>query len=33
VADECLIVDAELKLPEARQCVAQLIEIGQSVRM
>jgi hypothetical protein len=28
-----LIVDAELKLPEARQCVAQLIEIGQSVRM
>ncbi len=32
VADECLIMDTELKLPEARQCVAQLIEIGQSVR-
>lgn len=33
VADECLIIDAELKLAEARQCVAQLIEIGLSVRM
>ncbi len=33
IADECLIVDTELKLPEARQCVAQLVEIGQSVRM
>jgi predicted membrane chloride channel (bestrophin family) len=33
VADECLIMNAELKLPEARQCVAQLVEIGQSVRM
>jgi hypothetical protein len=33
VADECLIMDAELKLPEARQCVAQLVEISQSVRM
>ncbi len=31
VADECLIIDAELKLPEARQCVAQLVEIGHSV--
>ena len=31
VADECLIVDAELQLPEARQCMAQLVEIGQSV--
>jgi predicted membrane chloride channel (bestrophin family) len=31
VADECLIIDAELKLPEARQCVAQLVEIGNSV--
>ena len=26
-------MDAELKLPEARQCVAQLVEIGHSVRM
>ena len=33
VADECLIIDAELKLPDARQCVAQLAEIGHSVRM
>jgi predicted membrane chloride channel (bestrophin family) len=33
VADECLIMDAELKLPEARQCVAHLVEISQSVRM
>jgi predicted membrane chloride channel (bestrophin family) len=33
VADECLIMDAELKLPDARQCVAQLVEIGHSVRM
>ncbi len=33
VADECLIIDAELKLPEARQCVAQLVEIGHSVRI
>ena len=31
VADECLIVDAELNLPEARQCMTQLVEIGQSV--
>jgi hypothetical protein len=31
VADECLIMDAEQKLPEARQCVAQLVEIGDSV--
>ena len=31
VADECLIIDAELELPEARQCVAQLVEIGHSV--
>jgi hypothetical protein len=31
VADECLTIDAELKLPEARQCVAQLVEIGHSV--
>jgi predicted membrane chloride channel (bestrophin family) len=33
VADECLIMDDELELPEARQCVAQLVEIGHSVRM
>lgn len=33
VADECLIMDIELKLPEARQCVAQLVDIGYSVRM
>jgi hypothetical protein len=26
-----LIIDAELKLPEARPCVAQLVEIGNSV--
>ena len=32
VADECLIIDAELKLVEARQCVAQLVEIAHSVR-
>jgi hypothetical protein len=32
VADECLIIDAEIALPQARQCVAQLVEIGQSVR-
>ena len=32
VADECLIMDEELKLPEARQCVAQLVEIAQSVQ-
>jgi predicted membrane chloride channel (bestrophin family) len=33
VADECLIMDAELKLPEARQCLAQLVEIGHSVQI
>ena len=32
VADECLIIDDEFKLPEARQCVAQLVEILNSVR-
>ena len=26
-----MIIDAELKLPEARQCVAQLVKIGHSV--
>lgn len=31
IADECLIIDGELKLPEARQCLAQLVEIGESV--
>ncbi len=32
IADECLIIDAELRLPEARQCMAQLVQIGQSVQ-
>lgn len=32
IADECLIVDDELRLPEARQCVAQLITISSAVR-
>ena len=27
-----MIIDAELKLPEARQCVVELVEIGHSVR-
>ena len=31
IADECVIIDDELKLPEARQCVAQLVEIEESV--
>ncbi len=33
IADECLLVDAELALPEAGQCMAQLITIGEAVRM
>ena len=33
IADECLIIDAELKLPEARQCLSVLAEISGSVRM
>jgi hypothetical protein len=32
IADECLIMDAELGLPEARQCVAQLADICASIR-
>ena len=31
IADECLIMDAELKLPEARQCVSLLADIGGSI--
>ncbi|MDX1885094.1 hypothetical protein [Mycolicibacterium sp. 120270] len=33
IADECLIMDAELDLPEARQCLSVLAEIAGSVRM
>ena len=33
IADECLITYNELKLPEARTALAQLLEIGRSVRM
>jgi hypothetical protein len=33
IADECLITHAELKLPEARTALGQLIEISRSVRM
>jgi hypothetical protein len=32
IADECLIMDAELDLPEARQCLLLLAEINGSVR-
>jgi predicted membrane chloride channel (bestrophin family) len=32
IADECLIMDAELKLPEARQCVSLLADIAESIR-
>ena len=32
IADECLIMDAELDLPEARQCLSVLAEISGSVR-
>jgi hypothetical protein len=32
IADECLIMDAELGLPEARQCVALLADTGASIR-
>lgn len=32
IADECLIMDAELKLPEARQCVSLLADINASIR-
>jgi len=33
IADECLIMDAELHLPEARECLSLLAEIGGSVRL
>jgi hypothetical protein len=33
IADECLIMDAELKLPEARQCLSLLAGISSSVRL
>lgn len=33
MADECLIMDAELKLPEARQCVVLLADISASIRL
>ena len=33
IGDECLIMDAELHLPEARQCLSLLAEIGGSVRL
>ena len=33
MADECLIAYDELRLPEAKACLAQLIEIGSSIRM
>jgi len=33
IADECLITYEDLKMPEAKACLAQLIEISQSIRM
>jgi predicted membrane chloride channel (bestrophin family) len=33
MADECLITYQDIKLPEARSCLQQLIEISSSVRM
>jgi hypothetical protein len=33
IADECLITYEELKLPEAKAALAQLVEIGRSIRM
>jgi hypothetical protein len=32
IADECLIIDAELQLPAARECLSLLAEISESVR-
>jgi hypothetical protein len=32
IADECLIIDAELELPEARQCLLLLADISGSIR-
>src|SRR3954453_23240136 len=33
MADECLITYQEIKLPEAKACLAQLIEVSTSIRM
>jgi hypothetical protein len=33
MADECLITYDELKLPEAKACLAQLVEISRSIRL
>lgn len=33
IADECLICYEDLKMPEAKACLAQLIEVSQSIRM
>jgi predicted membrane chloride channel (bestrophin family) len=33
IADECLIMDAELDSLEARQCLSVLAEIGESIRL
>ena len=33
IADECLITYEDLKMPEAKTCLAQLIEVSQSIRM
>jgi predicted membrane chloride channel (bestrophin family) len=33
MADECLITYDDLKLPEAKTCLAQLIEVSRSIRM
>jgi hypothetical protein len=33
MADECLITYEDLKLPEAKTCLAQLIEVSRSIRM
>jgi hypothetical protein len=33
IADECLIMDAELDLPEARECLSLLAEISGSIRL
>jgi hypothetical protein len=33
IADECLIMDSELDLPEARRCLSLLAEISASVRL
>jgi hypothetical protein len=33
IADECLIIDAEFDMPEARGCLALLVDISTSVRL